>query len=394
MSPRMLTLAAAAAAAGLACEDATGPAGPPVVIAVVAGNGFSCALDTEGVVYCWGENTEGQLGRGTLEETGAVGPVTGGLSFSAIAAGDDSACGLADGRPHCWGAGTVMDADGPLLSPTAVDPADLSFTAITVGGRHACALTSAGAALCWGTNSALGGGQLGNGTVTSSAVATPVSGGLTFEALAAGFAHTCGVAAGDAWCWGSNFGQALGPTDVSAVAEPLAVGVDVTPTSSHAGAGLSCVQASSGIHCWGINTAGQLGRAEVGGPDPQAEPVDTPTPLSGLATGPVNRIISHACALAADGEAHCWGANDHDQLGRTTETTCGLGTDDFACGPSPGAVETALRFDQIDVGADHTCAVADGVAYCWGANDHGQLGVDGAGSVTPVEVVIEVAEEA
>jgi hypothetical protein len=89
--------------------------------------------------------------------------------------------------------------------------------------------------------------------------------------------------------------------------------------------------------------------------------------------------VEHACALTADGRAFCWGLNDRGQLGATTTVICGDSTIQSAvlaaCSPTPVAVNTALRFTALAAGFFHTCGlVASGEVYCWGSNEHGQLG--------------------
>ena len=85
----------------------------------------------------------------------------------------------------------------------------------------------------------------------------------------------------------------------------------------------------------------------------------------------------HTCAITTSREAYCWGANDLGQVG------------DFAA-TSPTLVKVAgsLGWSQISAGYSHTCAVrTDGALYCWGANDRGQLGV---GSVTTSSGMVRV----
>jgi serine/threonine protein kinase/alpha-tubulin suppressor-like RCC1 family protein len=73
----------------------------------------------------------------------------------------------------------------------------------------------------------------------------------------------------------------------------------------------------------------------------------------------------HSCALESNGSAFCWGANDQGQLGDGTR-------DDHT---EPTVVAGDLSFSQLSAGASHTCGISrDGDAYCWGNNDRGQLG--------------------
>jgi serine/threonine-protein kinase len=101
--------------------------------------------------------------------------------------------------------------------PTKVAGAT-GFTELGTGNAHTCGL-AAGRAHCWGA-------ILGNGTSDRTHVPTPVSGGLTFTAIAVGFEHTCGIAGGQIWCWGSNRNGQLGRSDVTFGAAPARVVFD------------------------------------------------------------------------------------------------------------------------------------------------------------------------
>jgi alpha-tubulin suppressor-like RCC1 family protein len=88
----------------------------------------------------------------------------------------------------------------------------------------------------------------------------------------------------------------------------------------------------------------------------------------------------HSCGLGPDGVAYCWGLNQFGELG--IGSTMGV---DY-----PAAVATDLRFTAIVAGWTHTCAIAtDGVAYCWGRNNAGQLGVGVFGGIrtTPTKII-------
>src|SRR6267143_1556819 len=136
------------------------------------------------------------------------------LTFTIVSAGQDHTCGLTtDGDVYCWGA----NADGQLgigASDTLPHPKPLrvasriKFKVVSAGNRHTCALTADGTAYCWGANDS---GQLGNGSITASATPVAVQGKLVFVSVSAGATHTCGItSAGDADCWGGNWHGQLG----------------------------------------------------------------------------------------------------------------------------------------------------------------------------------------
>ena len=145
-----------------------------------------------GAAYCWGGNHIGQLGDGSTTLSSIPVAVSGGLSFSGLAAGAAHTCGLTrTGAANCWGnneEGELGNGDiGPdtcnvanwrcSRSPVAV-AGGLTFSALTLGGVHTCGLISGGAAYCWGDNSS---GQLGDGTTTNSSIPVAVSWGLTSQ---------------------------------------------------------------------------------------------------------------------------------------------------------------------------------------------------------------------
>src|SRR5438034_185888 len=137
---------------------------------------------------------------------------------SSATGGAAHTCGLTTGlsaAAYCWGGnGSGQLGDGTMTSrssPVLVQaPAGVSFAAVTAGAAHTCGVTAAGTAYCWGDN---GFGQLGDGTTTSqsSPVLVQAPPGVSFAAATAGVADTCGVtAAGTPYCWGRNLAGQLG----------------------------------------------------------------------------------------------------------------------------------------------------------------------------------------
>ena len=68
-----------------------------------AGRLQTCALTSGGQAYCWGSNSNGELGTGDSVTIQIPRPVTGGLSFTSLNVGQGSSCGIANGAAYCWG---------------------------------------------------------------------------------------------------------------------------------------------------------------------------------------------------------------------------------------------------------------------------------------------------
>jgi alpha-tubulin suppressor-like RCC1 family protein len=154
---------------------------------IVAGDGHTCAIATSSITYCWGTNAYGQAGSGnTYPVQTSPTPVVGGYTFGQLAAGTNFTCGLTPtGQAYCWGdnsegqlgTGTVTDHYQPQAVATS-----LRFTSIAAGGHHACAVSTTGAAYCWGDNSS---GQLGTSSPVNGYSNLPVPVALPLQTTAA-----------------------------------------------------------------------------------------------------------------------------------------------------------------------------------------------------------------
>jgi alpha-tubulin suppressor-like RCC1 family protein len=206
--------------------------------------------------------------------------------------------------------------------------ATVSFEAVFAGGAHTCALSSIpGAAYCWGRGES---GQLGvpppSGTCVTDAgpyscsmVPVPVGGGLTFEKLAGGGAHTCALASdGAAYCWGNNAYGQLGDGSTTNQNVPVQVAGGLTFASIDAGAPHTCALTSAGkAYCWGRNNRGQLGNGTTTG---STAPVAVTGSLTFQLIAAGGFSIGHTCGLTHQGAAHCWGSSGAGQLGNNTNS--------------------------------------------------------------------------
>ena len=127
------------------------------------------------------------------------------------------------------------------------------------------------------------------------------------------------------------------------------------------------------MYCWGSNASSQLGLVPADTISHLATRVDNLPPLIAIDAGDAS-----TCGLAADGRAFCWGANDRGQLG----------DGNIALASGPVASAPGLRFVQISVGWRHACGrTLSGAAYCWGLGTSGQLG---SGTTTGSDVPVRV----
>lgn len=149
--------------------------------AVAAETYYSCAV-VNGGVLCWGANNQGQLGNGSLIPSPTPVAVTGlGGSQIAVTAGLYHACALEDGgRVRCWGDNSAGQLGNGSIGGRSTTPTDVygigNAVAISAGQTHTCAVLADGSTRCWGYN---GYGQLGDGTTSTTGmpVSSPAFGG-------------------------------------------------------------------------------------------------------------------------------------------------------------------------------------------------------------------------
>jgi alpha-tubulin suppressor-like RCC1 family protein len=340
---------------------------------VAAGQLHTCAV-AAGAAWCWGNNTSGELGTGALASDSMPLAVTGGLTFTQVVTGLAHSCGLTPaGAAWCWGlhsSGQLGDGTPPSpvpkTSPVAVSGGN-TFTALAAGGLHTCGLRTDGALYCWGEG---GSGQLGTGILLDAIAPVPVSGGLTFTSVTAGSVHTCAIATGGtAYCWGSNANGRLGDGTLTGKTIPTAVTGGGTFSGIAAGGAHTCaIDAGGAALCWGLGSSGQLGNGATA-QQPAPVPVGGGLSFSQVSTG-----AAHTCGVTVAGTAHCWGANGSGRLGDGTT----------ANRTTPVGVVGAITWSAIAAGGESTCARSSaGSALCWGRNAEGQLG-DGSTAVRPL----------
>lgn len=383
-----------------------------------------------------GEHGDGTAGAGS-DTASRVSWRTGveipkGVPVEQVSIGDGSACGIAGGRAYCWGDNTDGQlGDGtndPSAFPVAVAtspdagsalPAGATVTDISVGSGAACAVAG-GDVYCWGDNSS---GRLGNNSVAGSTVpvrvatdgvgGSPMTSGTATRVATGGgptgstTSFTCAIAADRAYCWGSRENGRLGNGVISVTPRLTPVATHTTAwgaasivTDIGIGSEAACAVAGGGAFCWGRTLYGQTGDGSADESTNQAIPVAVETsPSSALpATALVTDLAvgaTSACAVH-DGSPYCWGTNIDGQLGADISTDtepsttvvqravavarAGSGASELPVDATVRAVVAGGRL----TGSSTWCVLADRPAqlrraYCWGDDAAGQLGIDSAG---------------
>ncbi len=284
------------------------------VTQVAEGRGFVLALKSDGTVWAWGSNNQGQLGDGTTTDRTRPVQVSGLSNVVEIAAGSFYAVARkADGTIWTWGANGGIGSNVAVVRTSPVQLNGISNVAgVAAGGGHVLFLKTDKTVWGVGANWV---GHLGDGTVTN-ARPDPV--------------------------------QTIGLSDVIAVA---------------AGGDHSMALKSDGtVWAWGNNGSAQLGTPR------DLQPHPTPVQIAGLPAG-VKSIASgdeHCMALAADGTVWTWGSNSRFQLGWGVQ----VGEN-----PTPKQIPNFGGVALIEGGSDHSAALkTDGTLWLWGAGGRGQLG--------------------
>lgn len=358
---------------------------PPLLgaVEIAAGGRHSCARLSSGEVRCWGDSSGSQLGQpGSGRWLFATPAVELGGSAIGLALGDSHSCAiLSGGSVRCWGRGdNGQRGNGDFSTDhTAVEPVGLGtgVLALSAGAFHTCAVSAAGAALCWGEN---GDGQLGNGGTQDSNVPVVVSGLASgVIGIAAGPHHSCALlSGGGVRCWGKGDLGQLGQGSNNSSTTPVVVsGLSSAVNAVFVAGSRSCARYSSGgFSCWGRNGSGELG-------DGTGTDSNLPVAASGLSsdTGQLSLGFSHSCLRSSsNGELKCWGTNTNGQHGRRADLSINL---------LPATIPGFSDLQDLATGREHSCVIdGDGQVLCFGSNLFGQLGDGSRAARAPTAVAL------
>jgi alpha-tubulin suppressor-like RCC1 family protein len=353
---------------------------------IALGDSHTCFVTPNGEVYCWGLNDSGQLGQGLSNAPNpydSVAPLRVPLAsrVNQVAAGLDFTCVLDEfGDVYCFGnrafgrLGNGTDSQGPeaVPEPQLVQYSG-DFIQIAAGAAHACGLRASGRISCWGGNNR---GQVGPNANVRQLTPYELRSAVGFIDVTAGWEHTCGLRSDRrVECWGKNSSGQLGDgTFISRAWSTFVLesvpGIGPVQLEDivdlEAGANHTCaIKADGRVVCWGLANSGQIGDGH--------QRITASVALfngmtEGVALGSGPRA-DRTCLLRGDGNTFCWGTNDHGQIGNGSLSP-------FVNPPAGPLIGNGVV--EVAAGFNHTCAlVADGRLMCWGYNQWGEVG-DGA----------------
>ena len=242
---------------------------------ISAGVTHTCAVRTDGALYCWGANDRGQLGNGSFATSDNLIRAQIAAPVAEVSAGEQRTCARTTlGTVYCWGA-IWQERSGGLeittvqTSPTTVPNAP-SMASLSVGTFTTCGADATGFGYCWEANPR---GQMGNGTQDGSKSPMRVASNLAFIQMSAGIVQTCGVVTnGAGYCWGDDtFGQlGVSPSSLAERCGSQVLPCATRPTPVYGRQQFSQISTGFGSHscgvtirgnlyCWGLGVSGQRG---------------------------------------------------------------------------------------------------------------------------------------
>jgi alpha-tubulin suppressor-like RCC1 family protein len=237
---------------------------------VSAGDRFSAAIKSDGVMYTWGRNNRGQLGSGTTTNRSSPVSIFGTVinNWTQIACGYEHALGIAaTGLLYSWGSGAQgalgSDSTASRSSPVTVAGGGTNWIVISAGTSFSAGLKSDGTMWTWGLNTS---GQLGDNSTTARSspqtVAGAGSGGTNWKAVSLGDTHAAAIKTdGTLWTWGLNTSGQLGDGSTTNRSSPqTTAGAGLNWVRTHSGWDASSgIKADGTLWTWGLNTSGELG---------------------------------------------------------------------------------------------------------------------------------------
>jgi alpha-tubulin suppressor-like RCC1 family protein len=325
----------------------------------------TCYIDGNRDAWCYGDNTAGKLGDGTITENYLPVRVSGNYKFREIAVSEDASCGiLINDSVVCWGRGGTGELGRGLTTDSSVPVfvnTNLNFTSLTSSNHLMCGYLENGSAVCWGYGSS---GQFGDGVSSNRLTPAFIAPTYNFTQYAFGEVHTCGILYnGTVYCWGNNHEGERGDNSTldTAVNIPVPVLTDnYTFKWIDAGEDANCgVLTNGSLMCWGENNEFQLGVQDI---KLSLYPIFSNTSLDNFERVYLSKHL--AFGFLENGSVVAWGCS-------ITQGSYGDGS--YECSTSPKIINWDFDYNGETLtnpvwNSEHYCFINEDLPYCWGEN--------------------------
>jgi len=309
---------------------------------IALGTYHTCGLNANGIAYCWGSNSNGQLGNNSTNNSStpvlvslpAFAPQ--GFGFVSITGDGNHTCGIGNnGKAYCWGSnsngqlgnGSTSDKLIPTLVSQGAIPTNVTLQSIDAGFLHTCAKGSDNKGYCWGYNAE---GRLGDGTQTQRTTPVAILQGAmpstSIGEIQAGRNFSCALNGYNPYCWGSNINGQLGNGGGADSSTPVAVntsafGYYIYRQFLNLGDIHACILTTNTtfgggeqVFCWGGGTFGQIGNGgTANSPSPVA--INQGAIPTGVQARQLTTGLYHSCIVGTNDKGYCWGGDAEGRLG-------------------------------------------------------------------------------
>jgi len=343
---------------------------------ISSGYKHTCLIK-KGELFCFGENGNGELGTGNMENRKAPAKVGANNNWIDVSAGHNHSCAVNSNRElFCFGsnyAGQMGTGDSEgNMSPEKIK-GDQKWKSVSCGYYYSCALSAENRIYCFGSGSS---GQLGDDVDSSENRLTPVYNpdSPDFIKIQATAFVTFGIDGNGALSYTGNNGSAYEKTTTfTSMAKDYKIKMidyNMDVTYRH-----GCAVTDLGkLLCWGGNSSGQLGSGNTNGTT-TPKIIGTDSDWQSFSAG-----LQFSCAIKTSGELYCYGDNSSSQTAPGSDETVIL---------SPRKVNEDNDWQSVSAGSSHVCAAKqDGSIYCFGNNGSGQTGTDSSKNIVSTPTLL------
>jgi alpha-tubulin suppressor-like RCC1 family protein len=230
------------------------------IIDLTAGKDHTCAITKSGSLFCWGDNSKGQLG---IKQVGADRPyvVKAEFKWREVRASSWSTCAInSNEKLFCWGdnhAFKLGDPDKSIIE-TPQKVSDDDWIDVSCGLYQTCALNKKREIMCCGDMIIETEGVAKKMEIS---ILSSIEPNRQWKHVSVGIEHACAIDNNDSlYCWGSNLNNELGIKDNNYAIQATPSGFGKKWRDVAAGYSTTCaISEEDDLYCWGVNWGGMMG---------------------------------------------------------------------------------------------------------------------------------------